>query len=140
MSRVIVLSVIEQGLTPTEAATKFGVSRQWVNQLLHRYRDGGLDAVEARSHRPTANPRQTPRELAGRVIALRQTLTAQGLDAGPLTIGWHLHQQTVRTRGRAPEHRTSQSATRWPCWGGGRRRPFRAWSPEERRRAAIEDR
>ena len=93
--RVIVLSVIEQGLTPSEAAARFGVSRQWVHQLIQRYRDGGLDAVEARSHRPTANPRQTPPQLAARVIALRQTLTAQGLDAGPLTIAWHLHQENL---------------------------------------------
>jgi transposase InsO family protein len=90
--RVIVLSVVEQGLTPTEAATKFGVSRQWVHQLLARYRDGGLDAVEARSHRPTTNPRSTSSELADRIVALRRTLSTQGLDAGPVTIAWHLEQ------------------------------------------------
>jgi len=93
--RVIVLSIVEQGLTPGEAASKFGVSRQWVHQLLHRYRDGGLDAVEPRSHRPRANPRQTPPQLVDQIIALRQTLTSQGLDAGPLTIAWHLRQQNL---------------------------------------------
>jgi transposase InsO family protein len=93
--RVIVLSVVEQGLTATQAAAKFGVSRQWVHQLLHRYRDGGLDAVEARSHRPRANPRQTPPQLAEQIIALRQALTTQGLDAGPLTIAWHLRNENL---------------------------------------------
>ena len=50
--RVIVLSVVQQSLSVSEAATRFGVSRQWVHVLLGRYRDGGMDAVEPRSHRP----------------------------------------------------------------------------------------
>lgn len=53
------LSVIRQRLSVTEAAARFGVSRQWAQVLLARYRDGGLDAVEPRSHRPRTNPRQT---------------------------------------------------------------------------------
>jgi transposase InsO family protein len=93
--RVIVLSVIQQGLTPSQAAARFGVSRQWVHQLLARYRDGGLDAVEARSHRPRSNPRATAPELAARIVALRQSLTAQGLDAGPVTIADYLTQENL---------------------------------------------
>ena len=108
--RVIVLSVVEQGLTPTEAATKFGVSRQWVHQLLTRYRDGGLDAVEARSHRPTTNPRATSPELADRIVALRRTLTAQGLDAGPVTIAWHLQQAGPPVPSTSPIRRILHAA------------------------------
>jgi transposase InsO family protein len=88
--RVIVLSVVQQGLTVTEAAARFGVSRQWVHVLLARHREGGLDAVEPRSHRPRSNPRQTPPELAERIVALRRQLTRQGLDAGPLSIAARL--------------------------------------------------
>ena len=88
--RVIVLSVAQQGLSVTEAAARFGVSRQWVHVLLARYRDGGLDAVEPRSHRPRSNPRQTPPELAQRIVTLRQELLGNGLDAGPLTIAARL--------------------------------------------------
>ena len=73
--RVIVLSVVEQALTVSEAAARFGVSRQWVHVLLARYRAGGLDAVEPRSHRPHSNPRRTPVELAERVVELRRELT-----------------------------------------------------------------
>jgi transposase InsO family protein len=93
--RVIVLSVVEQGLTASEAAGRFGVSRQWVHRLLCRYRDGGLQAVEARSHRPRSNPRQTPAELAERIVALRHRLSGDGLDAGPMSIAARL-----RTEGR----------------------------------------
>ncbi len=79
--RVIVLSVVHQGLSAAEAAARFGVSRQWVYQLLARYRTGGLDAVEPRSHRPRTNPRQTPPELVEQIVDLRRELTSQGLDA-----------------------------------------------------------
>jgi transposase InsO family protein len=91
--RVIVLSVVQQALTVSEAAARFGVSRQWVHVLLARYRVGGLDAVEPRSHRPHSNPRQTPAELAElaeRIVELRRELAGQGLDAGPLTIAARL--------------------------------------------------
>jgi transposase InsO family protein len=91
--RVIVLSVVEQHLSVTEAAARFGVSRQWVHILLNRYRDGGLDAVDPRSHRPRGNPRQTSPQLAERIIALRRELTGQGLDAGPLSIAAQLKQE-----------------------------------------------
>jgi transposase len=88
--RVIVLSVVQQGLSVSEAAARFGVSRRWVHVLLARYRDSGLDAVEPRSHRPHSNPRQTPTELAERMVALRRELTGQGLDAGPVTLAARL--------------------------------------------------
>jgi len=51
-ARVIVLSVVHQGLTKAEAARKFDVSWQWVHTLVTRYETGGLDALEPRSHRP----------------------------------------------------------------------------------------
>jgi transposase len=43
--KVIVLAVTVQGLSKAEAARRYGVSRQWVHELLTRYRTGGLDAV-----------------------------------------------------------------------------------------------
>ena len=32
----------------------------------------------------------------GRVIELRRLLSAEGLDAGPVTIGWHLEQEGLQ--------------------------------------------
>jgi transposase InsO family protein len=95
--RVIVLSVVHQGLSAAEAAARFGVSRQWVHQLLARYRTGGLDAVEPRSHRPRSNPRQTPAVLVDQIVDLRRELSAQGLDAGPVSIAWHLQHEGLHT-------------------------------------------
>jgi transposase len=88
--RVIVLSVVVQGLSASEAAAWLGVSRQWVHQLLRPVSSRPAEAVDPRSRRPHANPRQTPAAVAERVVALRRSLTAQGLDAGPLTIAAHL--------------------------------------------------
>ena len=89
-ARVIVLSVVHQGMTKAEAARKFDVSWRWVHTLVTRYESGGLDAVEPRSHRPAHNPAATSSDVRDRIIALRKQLTADGLDAGPVTIAWHL--------------------------------------------------
>jgi transposase InsO family protein len=89
-ARVIVLSVLEQGMSKAEAARRFGVSRRWVHTLLTRYQAGGLDALEPRSRRPATSARATPDTVRSRIIELRQQLTIDGLDAGPVTIAWHL--------------------------------------------------
>ena len=41
-------------------------------------------------------PIATSEEVRARVIGLRAQLTADGLDAGPLTIGWHLEQEGLK--------------------------------------------
>jgi transposase InsO family protein len=64
--------------------------------LLARYREGGLDALEPRSRRPKSTPIATPVEVRGRVVELRAQLTADGLDAGPETIRWHLGREGLR--------------------------------------------
>jgi hypothetical protein len=58
--RVAVLKVVSGQLTVTAAAAAYGISRQHLQRLLRRYRDGGLDALEPRSRRPRSSPGQTP--------------------------------------------------------------------------------
>src|SRR5471030_2641400 len=89
-ARVIVLSVVQQGLTKAQAAKKFDVSWQWVHTLVTRYENGGLDALEPRSRRPITSSSATPELVRARVIQLRRDLEGEGLDAGPVTIAWHL--------------------------------------------------
>jgi transposase InsO family protein len=88
--RVAVLRVVSTQLSVTAAAAEYGISRGHLQRLLRRYRDGGLDGLEPRSRRPRSSPRRTPDEVRERIIALRAGLSGQGLDAGPLTIAWHL--------------------------------------------------
>jgi transposase InsO family protein len=83
-------------LSVTAAAAEFGISRRHLHRLLARYRQGGLDALEPRSRRPKTTPIATPETVRQRVIELRLQLTADGLDAGPHTIGWHLEREGLR--------------------------------------------
>ncbi len=88
--RVAVLKVVSKQLSVTAAAAEYGLSRQHLQRLLRRYRGGGLDALEPRSRRPLTNPARTPDAVRERIVGLRVELTARGLDAGPVTIAWHL--------------------------------------------------
>lgn len=52
--RVAVLSVIAKQLSVTAAAAEYGISRQHLQRLLKRYRDGGLGGLE---HAPAGRGR-----------------------------------------------------------------------------------
>jgi len=91
--RVAVLKVVSAQLSVTAAADEYGFSRQHLQRLLRRYRDDGLEAIEPRSRRPHSSPGRTSEAVRQRIVALRTELTAQGLDAGPVTIAWHLERE-----------------------------------------------
>jgi transposase InsO family protein len=91
-ARVVVLEVVSGNLTVSAAARTYGLSRQHIYRLLTRYRQGGLEAVDPRSRRPASNPRAVKDEVIAAIVTLREQLTAAGLDAGPLTLQWHLSQ------------------------------------------------
>ena len=93
---VIVRSVLQQGLTPAAAAARYGVSRQWVHTLLNRYQAEGPDGLAPRSRAPKSRPITTSEPLRRRIIELREDLIAQGADAGPVTIAWHLQREGHR--------------------------------------------
>ena len=95
-ARVAVLKVTTGQLTVTDAAAEYGYSRRHLHRLLARYRKGGLDAVDPRSRRPLSNSAATPEPVRERIIELRLWLTKAGLDAGPVTIAWHLEQEGRR--------------------------------------------
>ncbi len=85
--------IVSKQLSVTAAAAEYGISRRHLHRLLARYRDGGIDAVEARSHAPRTSPHRTSPQVRERIVALRRELTEQGSDAGPVTIGWHLERE-----------------------------------------------
>ena len=92
-AQVIVLTLIHEGLTPSQVAARFGVSRQWVHRLLLRYKAGGLEGLEPSSKAPHSNPRAISEQMRLRSCSLRQELAAQGLDAGAPAITWHLRKE-----------------------------------------------
>ena len=115
-ARVIVLSVVHQGLSKAEAARRYGVSWQWVHTLVTRYQQGGLEAVEPRSKRPATNRNATPDLVQDRIIELRKQLDADGLDAGPVTIASHLHREGV-TASSTPTESTGATHKKSPAAG-----------------------
>jgi transposase InsO family protein len=109
-ARVAVLQVVSNQLSVTEAAAEYGISRRHLHRLLARYREGGVDALEPRSRRPLSNPAQTPVAVRERVVELRSRLTADGLDAGPVTIAWHLEREGHKPPAPATISRILQQA------------------------------
>jgi transposase InsO family protein len=67
-----VLAVIRDGMPVTEVAEAFGVGRQTVHVWLARYEQGGLPALDDRSHRPRSSPLQMPAPIEARVLELRR--------------------------------------------------------------------
>jgi transposase InsO family protein len=96
-ARLIITAVVVEGRTQVEVAAAYGVSPGWVSKLVARYRAEGDTAFQPRSRRPQTSPRATSPQTVELIVTLRTELTAQGLDAGPETIAWHLrhHHDTV---------------------------------------------
>ena len=90
--KAIILSVVLEGRSQAETARQFRVSQAWVSILVARYRAHGPAAFEPRSRRPKTSPSRITEPTVTSIIDLRRHLTAQGLDAGPETIRWHLQQ------------------------------------------------
>jgi transposase len=94
-----VMAVQVDGLSVTEVADKWGVSRQSVHAWLRRYETGGLEGLADRSHRPASCPHQMPAAVEARVCELRRThpfwgpvriahqLGREGLEAVPSHMG-----------------------------------------------------
>lgn len=67
-----VMGVQRDGLSVTEIAEMFGVSRQSVHNWLRRYEQGGIAALSDGSHRPLSCPHQMAAVCEARVLELRR--------------------------------------------------------------------
>jgi transposase InsO family protein len=73
-----VLAVIAEGGTVTQAAGRWGVSRQTVHSWLARYEASGLEGLADRSHRPGSCPHQMDPVTEARVLELRRVHRSWG--------------------------------------------------------------
>ena len=89
--RLVVTAVVVEGRTHADVGAQYGMSRSWVTRLVARYRTEGDTAFEPRSRRPHTSPTRVADVMNQRIVNLRAELTNEGLDAGPVTIQWHLH-------------------------------------------------
>ena len=97
-ARLVITAVTVEKRPVSEVARSYGVARSWICTLLARYRAEGDAAFEPRSRRPRTSPQAISADTADLIVRLRKELTDQGLDAGPVTIAWHLehhHQARV---------------------------------------------
>lgn len=92
----IVTAITEQHTSVSEAARKFGRSRQWIYTLLARYNTDGVDGLHPKPTTPRTNPTRVPDSLITEIVAIRKTLTTSGADNGPETIAWMLRQKGLR--------------------------------------------
>ena len=89
-ARLVLTALFVDRQTPAEVATRYGVHRAWVYKLRARYEADGEAAFEPRSRRPKTSPTAVPSATVNLIVQLRRQLSAQGLDAGPDTIAWHM--------------------------------------------------
>ena len=82
-------------MSAVEAARRFGVTRQWVSELVRRYRTDGEDGIEPRSRRPRSAPTAVPATTKTRVVQLRDELAHAGLDAGAESIAARLERAGI---------------------------------------------
>jgi transposase InsO family protein len=90
MARYVVDAVLVEGRSAREVAAAHGISRSWIYELVARFRAGGYEALQPRSHRPQSCPHETPAAVVRQILSLRGELEALGHDAGPATIAYHL--------------------------------------------------
>jgi transposase InsO family protein len=94
-NRVIVYAVVHGHLSIAAAARRYGLTRQWVSELVRRYRAGGDEALLPRSRRPRSSPNRVSDEVVDAVLKQRHTLESRGLDHGAESIAARLHRAGV---------------------------------------------
>jgi len=125
MGRYLVEAHRREGRSVAELAAAHGVHRSWLYKLLARYRAEGEAGLAPRSRRPRTSPSAIPIELEDEVVFLRKTLSEEGLDAGAVTIHWHLSRN----------HDTVPSVS--SIWRILKRRGFVVPQPKKRPRSSF---
>lgn len=92
---MLIKAVTIQGLSYGEAARRFGVSKSLVHKLHHRFLVEGEAAFEPRRRAPRRVANRTSEPTRQRVMQMRASLEADGLDAGADTIRARLNGEGV---------------------------------------------
>lgn len=71
-AQLIIASVVVEGRSKSEVAREYGVSRYWVQQLVHRFEREGPAAYSPRSRRPHSNPQAVDADLEELIVRLRK--------------------------------------------------------------------
>ena len=104
-ARYAVDAVVLEGRSLRSVASSIDLSKSWVAKQVARYRVGGYEALAPLSKAPHRRPTQLAIELENEIVTLRKHLAEEGLDAGPLTIQYHLRRRHGTAPGRSTVHR-----------------------------------
>jgi transposase len=74
LARLVITAVTVEGRSKSEVARDYGVSRVWVQKLVHRFQAEGETAFTPRSRRPHGNPRAVSVDVEDRIVRLRKEL------------------------------------------------------------------
>ena len=98
IGRYLVEAHLREGRSIGELAAAHRIHRSWLYRLLRRYRSEGDAGLALRSRRAHSQPHAVAADVVEQIVRLRTELVSEGLDAGALTIQWHLREN----RGSAP--------------------------------------
>lgn len=73
-----------------------GISRNTFYVLVGRFRAEGAAAFTTRSTRPVNSPTRTSAAVADAIVRVRKQLDDDGLDNGPISIGWKLEDEGMQ--------------------------------------------
>jgi hypothetical protein len=76
-------------------ARTYGESRRWVHELVRRFHVEGEAGPGAEVTATSGEPEQVPDAREEEIVELRMHLAEEGLDAGALTIAFHLEHRTM---------------------------------------------
>ena len=137
LGRFLIETHLRTGRPVKELARAHGVSASWLFKLLARYRREGPAGLEARSRRPHSSPARIAGIFEDEIVAIHKQLAEDGLDAGAVTVQFHLAHRhprapsvstvfrVLKARGFvtvAPQKRPKSSFTRFnaelpnQCW------------------------
>ena len=125
MGRYLVEAHLREGRSVAELANAHGVHCSWIYKRLARYRAEGDAGLEPRSRRPRSSPTAIAVEVENQIVLVRKQLGEEGLDAGAVTIRWHLS----RRHGSAPSVST--------IWRVLKRRGFVTPQPKKRPKSSF---
>ncbi len=111
-NEVMVLAVVEGGLSVADAAVRFKVSKRWLRVLLARYREHGIEAVAPRSRAPRTSPTRVVDTTRAMILKWRDDLISAGLDAGAESILDRMTASALTVPSRATIHRILTHADR----------------------------
>lgn len=109
-ARLVITAVVVEGRSQSEVAREYGVSQGWISRLVKRYHLEGEAAFVPRSRRPHTSPTRLAQPIIDLIIELRDDLSGKGLDHGPHTIAWHLHNHHGLTVSPVTIHRHLHAA------------------------------